>query len=167
MSAIGSLIGFVAFIFLIVMIVGLIKPSILTLTSRKKVITIFGGIFVVLFITAVSFPEETPDSPKNEEQMKLDLKLSPDGSVLGIRNLNSFDWRDCEITINDSFRVKEKFLARTSGENSDLTDANVISLDLFTKEDGTMFNNKTQRILNITTICKDPYFGFNSADSKQ
>ncbi|BFT94952.1 MAG: hypothetical protein MNSN_01520 [Minisyncoccus archaeiphilus] len=163
----GAIFGIFSFLALIIMIIGLINPKIIKFHSRKKVFYIFGVIFLVFFIIGVSITPPTTNSQSqqtadNKETMK--LKVSSNGKILAVKNLNSFKWEECVITLNDIYTVKENSLTVSGDDNDDISTANIISLDLFTKSDGSLFNPNTQKPLSISVGCKKPYidaFGVN------
>ena len=61
-SDLSAFFGFLSFLVLILLIIALIKPTIYKLKSRKIALSIFGGVFIVLFIIALILPSEKRDS---------------------------------------------------------------------------------------------------------
>src|SRR3989338_3551771 len=55
--------GFLSFIVLVLLVIGLIKPTLLKFQNRKRIFYIFGVTFVVLFVTGIVIP-----SPPSQNQ---------------------------------------------------------------------------------------------------
>jgi len=67
-SDLSAFFAFLSFLVLILLITALIKPTIYKLKSRKIALSIFGGVFIVLFIIALILPSEKRDSLKKAQQ---------------------------------------------------------------------------------------------------
>lgn len=83
-SDLSAFFGFLLFLALILLIVGLIKPAFYKLQSRKKVALIFGGIFATLFVVALSIhspqqrSEEVPqETSTSQPASQSDISESP------------------------------------------------------------------------------------------
>lgn len=91
-------------------------------------------------------------------QGKTYMNIAPDEPVITIKNLNSFDWRYCVITLNNIYKQALDFIAIPSklgsGGSMQLFESR------FTKSDGTAFNNKNQTQFNISVNCELPYAGY-------
>lgn len=72
-SDISAFFGFLSFFALILLIVGLVKPLSYKLQSRKMVILIFGGAFIILFVIAssLSFSRQTIEQIAREAPSKI------------------------------------------------------------------------------------------------
>lgn len=69
-SDLSAFFGFLSFQALVALIVGLIKPAFYKLQSRKKIALVFGGVFIVLFIVALSIhsPKQSSEKISQESQ---------------------------------------------------------------------------------------------------
>ncbi len=86
--------------------------------------------------------------------------------VIAIKNLNSFDWNDCTITMNNTYTDHLDFIdtptdlrdgEATSTDTS--MDAMILPESAFSSSDGTRFNPITQVPKEIDVICNQPYAG--------
>lgn len=126
-------------------------------------IIIFIGAVLVMAIFLGSDSSEKKESPKQKE-MNLELRRSVtekdfSGQVLTVKNLNSIEWEDCEVTINDDYRknVSGIFLPSKLATTEDNRGYMIFPVGGFTKSDGTYFDAKRQAILKATIACRKPY----------
>ncbi|MDO8664158.1 MAG: hypothetical protein Q7K44_01205 [Candidatus Liptonbacteria bacterium] len=82
--------GFLSFIALVLLVIGLIKPTILKLQSRKGVFYIFGAIFLVLFVATltISSPQSSRTISSNSNQSVEEFFRNPETSLLTIGDLD-------------------------------------------------------------------------------
>ena len=120
-------------------------------------------------------PVATQVSTQPQEKMNLAVRetttyeasgLPGNQPVIAIRNLNSFDWKDCNITMNGEYMSHLDFIDIPSElkENpKDTHDSMVITEANFYKSDGSEFDSSTQRPLTIAVVCHDPYGSWGGA----
>lgn len=162
---------------LVLLIIGLTKPAMLQKIfkeplSKKKMWWLFGSLTIALFLLSAAFSNSTPTTqtipvaPKPaQEEMDLNIgrsvteKNMPGTFVLTIKNLNSFKWEECQLTINDDYKhnVDALFLPSELKTPEDQIDYMTLPVTAFTKSDGTRFNPAQQSVLGVCAICEKPY----------
>lgn len=66
----GAIFGVISFLCLLALIVGLVKPQLLRLESRKRVFYIFGSLFIVFLVVGVAItPSSTNPSSNTQDQI--------------------------------------------------------------------------------------------------
>lgn len=154
----------------------------LTHFTSKKSYRIGG--FVFLFVVALVFGVTTGTlhsasqlqpsvaTPAREE-MNLSVVATTFSAAMGkgyegdnsptiaIKNLNSNEWDDCDLTLNNEYKTRMDYLGtesqlKGSDSSPDTTmDSMVIYEGQFLKSDGTRFNGDTQVPLNLEVVCRD------------
>ncbi|MDB4940244.1 MAG: hypothetical protein JWO40_669 [Candidatus Doudnabacteria bacterium] len=85
-----------------------------------------------------------------------------DQPVFTIKNLNSLDWANCDLTLNDSYKSHLDFIdipSELQSNPKDTHDTMVVTQRNFYKSDGTAFNPLFQKPLNFSVTCHGPYLG--------
>jgi hypothetical protein len=129
--------------------------------------------FAITWIFATSQSGTTqkasPEPNANREDMSLSVRqttarnatgIEPGGDpVIAIKNLNSFDWRDCKLVLNDIYSAHLDFIdtPTTLGAGTSTYDSMIVTEKQFATADGTLFDLTTQVPLKISAACSQPY----------
>ncbi|MBY0054786.1 hypothetical protein H7K32_24735 [Brevibacillus agri] len=91
-------------------------------------------LIVLLMVALLSGCAEAP------EEIQLNANVSWDGKYLYIENNDDFAWDNANITLNEDFEYKTKFVAK--GKTS-------LELVEFTKSNGERYNPDTTKIMKV------------------
>lgn len=139
------------------------------------VITIGLSLFVI-FIVILATESGNKASPgsapvANSEEMNLSIRETTmqqaagfgTGKMIAIKNLNSFDWKDCSFTLNETYKAHLDFIDMPSelkGSITDTKDSMLINETEFVNSSGIKFNPYLQVPVKILVECQQPKHDF-------
>jgi len=155
-------------LFLILAIVGGVKPELFKdkkggVADKKQIITGFTTFAVILFILGAVFTP-SDNSSKKIAQMDMSIKQvtsmeafkddpnAAGGWVFAIKNNNSFEWKDCDLKLNDTYNNHLDSINIPKDKN----DFVYLYESSFYKTDGIPFNPISQRPLKLSICCNTP-----------
>ncbi|MDB5265363.1 MAG: hypothetical protein JWM39_76 [Parcubacteria group bacterium] len=142
----------------------------------------FAVVIVLLIVAVIAWVATAPPekgayvSTAPKEDMNLGVHISTlglamgdsqegDSPVITIKNLNSFEWNDCDLKLNDTYTTHLDFIDTPTGlkgtsTTTDTTmDSMVVPEGQFTKSDGTRFASGTQVPRSLEVVCSRPEGG--------